>query len=139
LVGFTGAAFFFDFCIFFTRTVADTGSGVFFESGFVLDFAEDAALATDFFFFVPRTNSFDTGTFLEAVVARLVFFTGDIDSFRFGLVDDFDEADRFATTAGLLSCESDFLFEDLSFLTVVVPGLVGLFLALVLDDSSNPV
>jgi hypothetical protein len=110
LLGFTGAAFFIYFFICFTRTVADTGSGVFFESGFVLDFAEDAALATDFFFFVPRTNSYDTGTFLEAVAARLIFFTGDIDSFRFRLVDDFDEAGRFATAADFRSCEPDFLF-----------------------------
>jgi hypothetical protein len=58
-------------------------------------------LATDFFFFLPKTNSFDTGTFLEAVAARLVFFTGDIDSFRFRLVGDSDEVDRFATAAGL--------------------------------------
>jgi hypothetical protein len=76
---------------------------------------------------VPQTNSFDTGTFLEAVAARLVFFTGDIDSFCFHLVDDFDEVDRFATAAGFRSCESDFLFVDLGFLTVMVPGLVGIF------------
>jgi hypothetical protein len=105
LVDFTGAAFFFYSCFLYSAS-----SSVFFESGFVLDFAENAALATDFFFFVPRTNSFDTETFLEAVAARLVFLTDDIDSFRFRLVDDFDEADCFATAAGFRSCESDFLF-----------------------------
>jgi hypothetical protein len=46
--------FLFLFLYFFTWTVAGTGPGVFFESGFVLDFAEDAALATDFFFLCPK-------------------------------------------------------------------------------------
>jgi hypothetical protein len=110
LVGFTGGAFFFGFCSGLTRLVEGTALGFFFESGFAFDFARGAALATDLRFFVIQTNLLDTWTFLEPVAARFVSFTGDIDSFRFRLIDEFNEADRFATAAGFRSCEPNFLF-----------------------------